>query len=69
MARAPERGAAAALAASLDRATYAGYVAGFKAARDAAEALARSAGEARLAAAIAALAPLPDRGRGEPGRG
>ena len=59
------RAAARGLAASLDRATYAGYVAGFEAARDEAAALARAAGNALLAEAIAALAPLPDRGRDE----
>jgi succinate dehydrogenase/fumarate reductase flavoprotein subunit len=63
------RAAARALAQSLDRATYAGYVAGFEAARDAAAALARAAHDHALAAAIEALAPLPDRGREGPGRG
>jgi succinate dehydrogenase/fumarate reductase flavoprotein subunit len=64
----PARGGARALAASLDRASYAGYVAGFEAARDAAAALARAARAPALAEAIAALAPLPDRGRDDPGR-
>jgi hypothetical protein len=64
----PARGTARALAASLDRASYAGYVAGFEAARDAAAALARARGAAELADAIAALAPLPDRGRNDPGQ-
>jgi len=65
----PPRAAARALARSLDRATYAGYVAGFEAARDAAAALARASRDEALAAAIDALAPLPDRGREDPGRG
>lgn len=63
------RAAAQALAGSLDRASYAGYVAGFTAARDAAARLAREGGDAALADAIAALAPLPDRRRNEPGVG
>jgi hypothetical protein len=63
------RAAAQALAGSLDRASYAGYVAGFTAARDAAARLARDAGDETLARAIAALAPLPDRRRNEPGIG
>jgi hypothetical protein len=63
------RAAAASLGRNLDRATYAGYVAGFTAARDAAAALARARDGEELAAAIAALAPLPDRSRDEPGRG
>lgn len=56
------------LARALDQATHAGYVAGFEAARDAAEALARARGDAALAEAIAALAPMPDRSRDAPGR-
>lgn len=63
------RAAAEALAGTLDRASYAGYVAGFTAARDAAARLARAAGDDALAEAIAALAPLPDRRRNEPGIG
>lgn len=63
------RAAAASIGRSLDRATYAGYVAGFTAARDAAAALARAGGGVALAAAIAALEPLPDRSRDDPGRG
>ncbi|WP_291298523.1 hypothetical protein [Elioraea sp.] len=61
--------AAQALAVSLDRASYAGYVAGFTAARDAAAKLARRDGDDALGKAIAALAPLPDRRRNEPGIG
>lgn len=67
--RDPEAAAARALAASLDRATYAGYVAGFEAARASAAALARAAGNLALAARIEALAPLPDRNRTDPGLG
>jgi succinate dehydrogenase/fumarate reductase flavoprotein subunit len=67
--RPAEAATAAALGQSLDRATYAGYVAGFTAARDAAAALAEAGGNDALAASIAALAPLPDRSRDEPGRG
>jgi hypothetical protein len=63
------RAAALGLARSLDQATYAGYVAGFTAARDTAAALARKAGDAALADAIASLAPLPDHGREDKGRG
>jgi hypothetical protein len=67
--RPAEAATAAALGQSLDRATYAGYVAGFIAARDAAVALAEGAGNTALAEAIAALAPLPGRSRDAPGRG
>lgn len=67
--RGPVAATAAALARSLDRATYEGYVAGFTAARDAAAALAGEDGQQALARAIAALAPLPDRSRNDPGRG
>ena len=63
------RAAAASLSRSLDRATYEGYVAGFTAARDAAAAIARARGGHDLAAAITALAPLPDRSRDDTGRG
>jgi hypothetical protein len=51
------------LAGTLDQATYAGYAAGFAAARDLAAELARARGLHMLADAIAALEPLPDRGR------
>lgn len=67
--RGPEEAASRVLAASLDRATYAGYVAGFEAARAAAAALARAAGDDALATRIDALAPLPDRNRTDRGRG
>lgn len=59
---------AGAIAEALDRATYAGYAAGFAAARDAAAVLAEADGATGLAERIRALAPLPDRGRQEPGR-
>lgn len=49
------------LAATLDRATYAGYRLGFEAARAEAAALARRAGQGALAAALEAMQPLPDR--------
>jgi hypothetical protein len=51
----------AALARALDQATYQGYRAGFAAARDQAAAAVRARGLPALAAAIEALAPLPDR--------
>lgn len=63
------RAAAASLTRSLDRATYAGYAAGFAAARDASAALARAAGQPALADTIGALQPLPDRARDGTGRG
>lgn len=51
----------AALARLLDRATYEGYRLGFEAARAEAALLAERAGQGALAAAIRAMAPLPDR--------
>lgn len=57
-----------AIAEALDRATYAGYAAGFAAARDTAAALAEADGATGLAERIRALAPLPDRNRRAPGR-
>jgi hypothetical protein len=60
---------AGALTTALDQATYAGYRAGFEAARAQAARLAHESGDAVLAQAITALAPLPDRGREDPGRG
>lgn len=57
-----------AIAEALDRATYAGYAAGFTAARDAAAALAEADGATGLAERIRALAPLPDRSRRAAGR-
>lgn len=59
---------AGAIAEALDRATYAGYAAGFTAARDAAALLAEADGARGLAERIRALAPLPDRSRRAPGR-
>lgn len=64
----PLRNPAGAIAEALDRATYAGYVAGFAAARDGAAALAEAEGASTLAERIRALAPLPDRSRRAPGR-
>ncbi|MCX8133651.1 MAG: hypothetical protein N3D18_06770 [Roseococcus sp.] len=46
----------------LDRATYEGYRLGFEAARAEAALLAERAGQGALAAAIRAMAPLPERG-------
>ena len=51
-----------AIARLLDQATYAGYRAGYEAAREEAALLAERAGQAALAARLRALAPLPDRG-------
>jgi hypothetical protein len=52
---------ASAVARSLDAATYAGYRAGFEAARDEAAAHAERAGQLPLAQSIRAMRPLPDR--------
>jgi len=52
---------ATAIARSLDAATYAGYRAGFDAARDEAAALAEQAALPSLAERIRAMRPLPDR--------
>jgi hypothetical protein len=51
-----------AIARLLDQATYAGYRAGYEAAREEAALLAERAGQAALAARLRALVPLPDRG-------
>jgi len=59
---------AGAIAEALDRATYAGYAAGFAAARDAAAALAEGEGATAIAERIRDLAPLPERSRRAPGR-
>jgi H+/gluconate symporter-like permease len=65
----PLRRIGRALAESMDQASYAGYVAGFMAARDQAAAIASGNGATLTARAIAALAPLPARDRKAPGRG
>lgn len=52
---------ATAIANSLDAATYAGYRAGFEAARDEAAVQAEAEGQPHLAARIRAMRPLPDR--------
>ncbi len=53
---------AARLSRGLDAATYAGYRAGFEAARAEAALLAEHAGQAALAARLRAMQPLPDQG-------
>ena len=53
---------AARLSRGLDAATYAGYRAGFEAAREEAALLAERAGQAALAARLRAMQPLPDKG-------
>lgn len=62
------RHVAGAMAEALDRATYAGYAAGFAAARDHAAKLAEARGQAALSLEIRSLAPLPERRRSDPGR-
>ncbi len=52
---------ATAIAQTLDTATYAGYRAGFEAARDEAAGHADRAGQPALSAVIRAMRPLPDR--------
>ena len=52
---------ATAIAQSLDAATYAGYRAGFEAARNEAATAAERMGQGGLAALIRAMRPLPDR--------
>ncbi|MCS6892602.1 MAG: hypothetical protein RMK64_01485 [Rhodovarius sp.] len=49
------------LARCLDAATYAGYRAGFEAAREEAALLAERAGQRLLAAQLRAMRPLPER--------
>ncbi len=56
---------AGAIARSLDAATYAGYRAGFEAARAEAALLVERAGEAALAARLRAMRPLPRRGEAQ----
>lgn len=51
-----------AIARLLDQATYAGYRAGFEAAREEAALLAERAGQGALAARLRAMAALPEQG-------